>query len=46
MCPDASISSPSAQDDGPARFYVGLCEQYKANPPGDSWDGVVRIVQK
>src|SRR5262249_1807308 len=42
----AIISSPSAQDDGPARFYIVLCEQYRANPPGASWDGVVRIVQK
>jgi adenylate cyclase len=33
-------------DDGPSRFYLGLCEHYKNNPPGESWDGVIRMGKK
>jgi adenylate cyclase len=33
-------------DDGPSRFYLGLCEHYKNNPPGGSWDGVIRMGKK
>ena len=29
--------------DGPCRFYIEQCRQYKTNPPPDSWDGVVRL---
>jgi adenylate cyclase len=32
--------------DGPARFYLKLCDEYKANPPGDGWDGVVVLDEK
>ena len=32
--------------DGPSLFYLRLCEQYRENPPEESWDGVVRITQK
>lgn len=42
----AISSSPGWKDDGPSRFYVGLCEQRKANPPETSWHGVVRMVSK
>lgn len=30
-------------EDGPARFYLRLCEEYVTNPPAKSWDGVVRL---
>ncbi|MGH8582989.1 MAG: CHASE2 domain-containing protein [Gammaproteobacteria bacterium] len=30
-------------DDGPARFYLRLCEEYRVNPPAKSWDGSVRL---
>lgn len=33
-------------DDGPSRFYIGLCEHHKNNPPGESWDGVIRMGKK
>ena len=33
-------------DDGPSRFYIGLCEHYRNNPPGKSWDGVIRMGKK
>ncbi len=33
-------------DDRPSRFYLGLCEHYKINPPGKSWDGVVHMDKK
>ncbi|MDH4231862.1 MAG: adenylate/guanylate cyclase domain-containing protein [Nitrospirota bacterium] len=33
-------------EDGPSRFYVGLCGQYRAHPPGESWEGVVRMDRK
>jgi adenylate cyclase len=32
--------------DEPSRFYLKLCEQNKANPPGETWDGVVNIDMK
>jgi adenylate cyclase len=33
-------------EDGPSRFYLDWCEKYKINPPGDTWDGVVRLATK
>jgi adenylate cyclase len=33
-------------EDGPSRFFLDWCEKYKRNPPGDSWDGVVRVLTK
>jgi adenylate cyclase len=29
--------------DGPTRYYLGLCEGYRARPPGTAWDGVVTV---
>jgi adenylate cyclase len=34
------------EKDGPSLFYLRLCEQYRANPPEESWDGVVRMKEK
>jgi adenylate cyclase len=33
-------------NDGPARFYLSLCVQYKHNPPEDGWDGVIVLEEK
>jgi adenylate cyclase len=33
-------------EDGPSRFYMNLCEDYKQNPPQEQWDGVVRMDKK
>lgn len=33
-------------EDGPARYYLQLVEQYLHDPPPDSWDGVIVIEQK
>jgi adenylate cyclase len=33
-------------EDGPSSFYMKLCEEYKRNPPGEEWDGVVRMDKK
>lgn len=33
-------------DHGPARFYLGLCETYARQPPGEDWTGIVLIDQK
>jgi adenylate cyclase len=33
-------------EDGPSRFYMKLCEDYKQNPPGEQWDGLVRLDKK
>ncbi len=30
-------------DDGPARFYLRLCNEYQRNPPPSNWDGVIQI---
>jgi adenylate cyclase len=32
--------------DGPSLFYKKLCEQYRTNPLGEAWDGIVRLTQK
>ncbi|MCL5023884.1 MAG: adenylate/guanylate cyclase domain-containing protein [Nitrospirae bacterium] len=34
------------EEDGPSRFYLRLCEEFRNNPPGESWDGVVRMERK
>jgi adenylate cyclase len=34
------------EGDGPSLFYKRLSEQYRETPPGDAWDGVVRLTQK
>lgn len=34
------------EEDGPSLFYVGLCEQYKENPPEEPWDGVFVMREK
>jgi adenylate cyclase len=35
-----------SENDGPARFYLKLCEEYKANSPGQPWDGVIILEEK
>jgi adenylate cyclase len=32
--------------DGPSEFYIGVCRKYLAEPPGDDWDGVVKLETK
>jgi adenylate cyclase len=34
------------EDDEPSRFYIGLCESHKANPPEEPWDSVVHMDKK
>ena len=48
---DAAIDSfrgslDSLGDDEPSRFYIGLCEAHKSNPPEEAWDGVIHMEQK
>jgi adenylate cyclase len=31
---------------GRSNYYLRLCEQYKKNPPGEGWDGVVELEEK
>jgi adenylate cyclase len=33
-------------EDGPSRYYAGLCLQYQSHPPEASWEGVVRLEKK
>jgi adenylate cyclase len=34
-------------EDGPARFYLALCEEYSRQPPcEEAWDGVIRLTSK
>ncbi len=33
-------------DDGPSKTYIDRTENFKNNPPGDSWDGVYRMTTK
>jgi adenylate cyclase len=32
--------------DGPANFYLKLCEQYKKNPPEEGWEGIIDVEEK
>jgi adenylate cyclase len=32
--------------DGPARFYMKLCEEYKTKSPEEPWDGVIVLEEK
>ncbi len=32
--------------DGPSFFYLELCEKYRENPPGETWDGLVSLEKK
>jgi adenylate cyclase len=34
------------EEDGPSRFYLGLCELYRKDPPEEPWDGVVHMEKK
>ena len=34
------------ETDGPAHFYLKLCDEYKSRPPGETWDGVIRLDEK
>ena len=36
----------NSQTDGPARFYTKLCQECKALPPGEGWDGVIVLEEK
>jgi adenylate cyclase len=36
----------NSETDGPARFYLMLCDQYKKNPPAGPWDGVIPLDEK
>lgn len=33
-------------DDGPSRYYLGLCHHYRNTPPPADWTGVIRIDKK
>ncbi len=39
------LSEISATD-GPARFYLKLCDEYQRTPPGEGWDGVILLEEK
>jgi adenylate cyclase len=32
--------------DGPSEFFIGKCKEYKVNPPGEAWDGVIDLKEK
>jgi hypothetical protein len=34
------------ETDGPSLFYLRLCEKYNEYPPGEGWDGLVRLTEK
>ncbi|VAX09107.1 Adenylate cyclase [hydrothermal vent metagenome] len=33
-------------EDGPAQFYLELCDKYRATPPEPQWDGVIELDKK
>jgi adenylate cyclase len=32
--------------DGPSTYYLHLCEKFRANPPGEMWDGLIHLENK
>jgi len=34
------------KQDGPSVYYLEKCEEYRANPPGEIWTGVIRLDNK
>lgn len=32
--------------DGPAKLYIGRCEEFIKNPPPENWDGVYQMTTK
>ena len=34
------------EEDGPSLFYLRLCARYSQIPPGEGWDGVVKMEKK
>jgi len=30
-------------DDGPTGFYLGVCQQYRRQPPAENWSGVIAV---
>jgi adenylate cyclase len=32
--------------DGPAQFYLRLCDEYRQAPPDSDWDGAIHLKQK
>jgi adenylate cyclase len=34
------------KEDGPSLYYLKMCEQYRDNPPGESWSGVISLDKK
>jgi adenylate cyclase len=34
------------QTDGPSLYYLRLCEEHSEDPPGEGWDGLVRLHEK
>jgi len=34
------------ESDGPAHFYMKLCEHYRVNAPDDAWQGVISMEEK
>lgn len=39
------VSEISATD-GPADFYLKLCDEYKKTPPPETWDGIIALEEK
>jgi len=35
-----------SESDGPAHFYLKLCDEYKKTPPPETWDGVIALDEK
>jgi len=33
-------------DDPPSKAFAQRCKQFKANPPGENWDGVFEATEK
>ena len=34
------------EKDGPSTYYLQLCKKYSANPPGETWDGLIHLENK
>jgi adenylate cyclase len=41
-----SESQKIKQGDGPSAYYLNLCQNFRMNPPGESWNGLVSLNNK
>lgn len=37
------VALKTCDQDGPSKYYLAMCENYRVNPPGEIWNGVIHL---